>query len=146
MANILTSITKEGVSMNKKFIIAVIVVFVVTMLFGFVNHGLVLHDEYLATGLFRPDEDAVNYFHWMLIAHVVMSVAIVWIYQRGREDKPWLAQGLRFGFWLAMLMVVPIYMIYYAVQPLDGMLVVRQIVYDTIGLLVTGAVVAFLHR
>jgi hypothetical protein len=132
--------------MDKKFILAVIVIFIVTMLFGFVNHGLVLADEYQATGLFRTDEDAAGHMAFMLLGHVALAVAFVWLYRQGREDKPWLGQGIRFGLWVAVLMVVSIYLIYYAVQPMPGMLVVRQIVYDTIGVTISGVVVAFMYR
>lgn len=85
-------------------------------------------------------------FHWMVIAHILMAGAFTWIYARGVESKPWLGQGLRFGFAVAMLCVVPIYMIYYVVQPLPGMLVVKQSVLDTGMTLILGAVVAFLYR
>ncbi len=37
-------------------------------------------------------------------------------------------------------------MIYYVVQPMPGMLAVKQIVFDTILTLVLGAIVAFLYR
>ena len=37
-------------------------------------------------------------------------------------------------------------MIYYVVQPLPGMLVVKQIAFDTIMTLALGALVAFLYR
>jgi hypothetical protein len=83
---------------------------------------------------------------WMLIAHVIMAGAFVWIYSRGKESKPWLGQGLRFGLAVALLAVVPIYLIYYVVQPQPGMLVAKQIVFDTILTLVVGAVAAFIYR
>ena len=44
------------------------------------------------------------------------------------------------------LLIVPIYMIYYVVQPMPGNLVVKQIVFDGILLLVLGAIVAWLYR
>ena len=83
---------------------------------------------------------------WMLLAHVIMSVALVVLYRKGLEDKPWVGQGIRFGFWLAMFASVGIYMIYYVVQPLPELLVVRQAAYDTINLMILGLVVAFMHR
>ena len=132
--------------MDKKFFISVVVIFVLSMVIGFVNHGLVLSDEYQATGLFRPDAEAQAYFSWMLIAHVIMAFAFVWIYRFGREDKPWAAQGVRFGIALALLMAVPIYLIYYAVQPMPELLVFRQITYDTLGLVILGLAVAFMYR
>ena len=40
---------------------------------------------------------------------------------KGREaGKPPVSQGLRFGLAIAALMTVPIYLIYYAVQPWPG--------------------------
>ena len=132
--------------MNKKFLIAWLVVFVVMFLGGFAIHGLLLADEYMATGLMRPEAEQQGFMAWMLLAHVMMAGAFTWIYARGVENKPWLGQGLRFGLALALFCTVPIYLIYYCVQPVPEMLVIRQIAYDLILMLVVGAVVAFLYR
>lgn len=131
--------------MNKKFLVAWLVVFVLYMAGGFVIHGLLLADEYLATGLMRPEAEAQELMHLMILAHVLMAGAFTWIYARGVENKPWLGQGLRFGLAVAVLFV-PIYIIYYVVQPTPGVLAVRQIAYDTILTVVLGAAVAFLYR
>ena len=56
--------------MNKQFIISVVVLFVVTMVLGFIVHGLLLSEAYQASGLFRSDEDSQNYFQYMLLAHL----------------------------------------------------------------------------
>lgn len=132
--------------MNKKFLVAWLVVFVIMMLGGIVIHGMLLGDEYAATGLMRPEAEQQGFMAWMLLAHVLMAGAFTWIYARGVENKPWLGQGLRFGLALALFCTVPIYLIYYCVQPVPEMLVIRQIAYDLILMLVVGAVVAFLYR
>ena len=132
--------------MNKKFLIAWLVIFVVYLACGFVVHGFLLADDYAKTGLMRPMEQQEGFFHWMVIAHVMMAGAFTWIYARGVENKPWLGQGLRFGLAVAFLAAIPLYLIYYTVQPLPGDLVVKQIVFDTICLLILGALVAFLYR
>jgi len=132
--------------MNAKCLIATLVIFILWMAAGFAVHGQLLADEYMATNLMRPVTEQQQYFVWMIIAHLIMSAAFVWIYARGRESKPWVGQGLRFGLAVSLLAVVPIYLIYYCVQPLPGMLVVRQIAYDTIVTLILGVVVAFLYR
>jgi hypothetical protein len=133
--------------MNRKFLIAWLVVFVVWMAGSFVVHGALLHDDYSQLpNLFRPEPDAQRYFHLMILAHVLMAGAFTWIYARGMEAKPWLSQGLRYGLAVALLTIVPFYLIYYVVQPMPGMVVVKQIVFDGILLLVLGAVVAFLYR
>ena len=133
--------------MNKKFIIAWIAIFIVWMLGSFVVHGALLSADYMALkSMFRSEADSQAYLPFMLGAHVIMAGAFVWIYARGAEAKPWLAQGLRFGVAVALLAVVGSYMIYYAVQPMPGALVVKQIVFDSVLLLVLGALVAFLYR
>lgn len=132
--------------MNKKFLVAWLVVFVVMMLGGIAIHGILLQDEYAATGLMRPEAEQEGFMAWMILAHVMMAGAFTWIYARGVENKPWLGQGLRFGLALALFATVPIYLIYYCVQPVPEMLVIRQIAYDLILMLFVGAVVAFLYR
>jgi hypothetical protein len=133
--------------MNKKFAIAWLSIFVVWMFGSFIVHGLLLHDDYAKLpNLFRPEADAQQYFPLMILAHVIMAGAFAWIYARGVEAKPWLGQGIRFGVVVALLTVVPTYMIYYVVQPMPGMSVVKQMVFDGALLLVLGAVAAFLYR
>jgi len=133
--------------MNKKFAIAWLSIFVVWILGSFVVHGVLLHDDYAKLpNLFRPEADAQQYFPLMILAHVIMAGAFAWIYARGVEAKPWLGQGIRFGLVIALLTVVPTYTIYYVVQPMPGMSVVKQMVFDGALLLVLGAVAAFLYR
>lgn len=133
--------------MNKRFFIAWVAIFIVWFLGSFVVHGMLLHDDYMKlSNLFRPESEAQSYMPLMVLAHVIVSGAFVWIYSRGVEDRPWLAQGIRFGIAVALLTVVPTYIIYYVVQPMPGAVVVKQIVFDTILLLVLGIVVAFVYR
>jgi len=131
--------------MNKKFLVAWLVLFVLYMAGGIVVHGILLNADYAATGLMRPEAEAQKMMHLMALAHLLMAGAFVWIYVRGVENKPWLAQGLRYGLAVAVLFM-PIYIIYYVVQPTPGILAVKQVVFDTIMMLVLGAAVAFLYR
>jgi len=133
--------------MNKQFIISVIVVFIATMAVGFVVHGLLLGQEYAALpNLYRSEEDSQNYFHYMLIAHLLMSIGLTWVYRMGRQDTPWLGQGIRFGLAIIVLMTIPMYVIYYAVQPIPHDLAHKQIIFDSIGMLIIGPLIALLNR
>jgi len=82
----------------------------------------------------------------MILAHVFLSGAFVWIYARGVEAKPWMPQGVRFGVAIALLTVVPTYTIYFVIQPMPGEVVIKQIVCDGILLLILGTIVAWLYR
>jgi hypothetical protein len=133
--------------MGKRFVIAWIVVFVAWMAGSFVVHGLLLGADYAATPhLFRPEADSGRLFPLMLLAHVSLAGALVWIYGRGVEDTPWVGQGVRFGLAVALLTVVPTYIIYYVVQPMPEGLVVKQIVFDAILVVLLGLLTAFLYR
>lgn len=133
--------------MDKKFFISWIAVFVVWMLGDFLVHGLWLNSTYeTLTNMMRPAEEQEALFHFMLIAHVLMAGAFVWIYQRGNEDKPWLQQGLRFGIAIALLAPIPTFMIYYTVQQTPGMLAVNQSIGDSLVVIVVALVAAFLNR
>ncbi len=133
--------------MNRKFLIAWPGVFVVWLAGSFVIHGLLLHADYAALpNLFRTEADSQRLFPPMLLAHVIMSGAFVWIYSRGAEAKPWAAQGVRFGIAIALLATVPTYLIYYVVQPMPGAVVAKQILFDGLLDILLGLAVAFLYR
>jgi hypothetical protein len=133
--------------MNKRFAMAWAAVFIGWMAGSFVVHGVLLKADYAALpNLFRPEADAQKYFPLMILAHVILSGAFVWIYARGVQARPWLAQGVRFGIAIALLTSVPMYLIYYVVQPMPGLHVAKQIAFDGILVLVLGALAAFFYR
>jgi hypothetical protein len=133
--------------MNKRFLAAWLIVFIAWMAGSFVVHGVLLHADYSnLPSLFRPEAEAQQRFPLMLLAHVILAGAFVWIYSRGVEDAPWPGQGIRFGVAVALLTVVPTYIIYHVVQPMPGNIAVKQIVFDGILLLALGLLVAFLYR
>jgi len=133
--------------MNKKFIIAWSVLFVVWFLGDFVVHAVLLHSDYMQlTNLYRTEADQQKYFPLMILAHVIMSGALVWIYARGAEAKPWIAQGVRFGVAIALLTAVPTYLIYFVVQPIPAAVVIKQILFEGVLMVILGTIVAWLYR
>src|SRR4029077_21203506 len=90
--------------------------------------------------------DAQPYFPLMILAHVLLAGAFVWIYSRGVEVGSWLPQGIRCALAIAALTIVPTYIIYYVVQPMPGAVVVKQIVFDGILIVILAAIVAFIYR
>jgi hypothetical protein len=132
--------------MNKKFLIAWIVVFVLWMIGGIVVHGTLLNADYQAMGTMRPEAEQQSMMGLMLLAHAILAGGFVWVYARGVENKPWLGQGLRFGLAIACIAVIPTYLIYYVVLPTPSAVAAKQIVFDTILTLILGGVVAWLYR
>jgi hypothetical protein len=117
------------------------------MIGSFLVHGLWLGTTYEGlTNMMRPAEEQEALFHFMLIAHVLMSGAFVWIYQRGNEYKPWLQQGLRFGVAIALMAPIPTFMIYYSVQQTPAALAISQSVGDSVVVVAVALVAAFLNK
>ena len=134
--------------MNKRFLISVVVLFIVSMVLGMVVHGMLLGADYqkLTPNLFRGEQESQAHFGAMLLAHIFMAVGFTWVYRAGRKDRPWLGQGVRFGIAVAVLATIPGYLIYYAVQPMPLDLVLKQIVFDTIAMIVMGIAAAAVNR
>src|SRR5438045_988864 len=133
--------------LDKKLVISVIVIFILAMASGFLVHGTILHGEYAKLpNLMRSEDAAHQLFGLMFLANFIFAIGFSWIYVRGREAKPWLGQGARYGIAVSLLAVIPTYLIYYVVMPLPSDLVAQQIVYDTVSTVILGIVVAWLNR
>ena len=132
--------------MSKKCIISAIAMFVMAWALSFVVHGFLLGADYTATAGMRPPAEAQKLMHFMILAQALFGAAFAWVYFQGKEDKPWLTQGLRFGIAIACLTVIPTYLIYHVVTPVSFGLAVKQIVFDTIRVVLMGATVAWINR
>ncbi len=133
--------------MGKRFWMAVLLMFVLSMALDFVVHAVLLQPDYLALpALYRSEQDGAAFFPYMLLAHVLIAGGFVWVYQQGKGDAPWLHQGMRFGLAMTILMTVPGYLIYYAVQPLPQLLVLKQIIFGIVQTVILGLAVARLLR
>ena len=97
--------------------------------------------------MFRPQPDVNSHFPFMVLAYLILGFAFTWIYRQGiSANRPWLIQGVRFGIAAALLVSVPMYLIYYVIQPMEGMTVFKQIAGDTTTFVICGIVVAFINK
>src|SRR5262245_12498854 len=133
--------------MNKRTLVSIVVIFILSMFLDFLIHGKLLFPDYsLLTNLYRTPEASEHYFPYMLFAHVLFAIGFVWIYIQGKEDKPFLAQGIRFAIAVALLTTIPTYLIYFSVQPLPAAIVCKQIVFSVVEVLILGVVVAWMNK
>jgi hypothetical protein len=133
--------------MNTKLAISTAVMAVTSLVLGFVVHGWLLAPDYKALGpLFRPEDQQMSFFGFMIAAHLLIGLGFTWIYRMGRESKPFVGQGVRFGLAVAVLSIIPTYLIYYAVQPIPGNVVAKQIIFDTIAMVLMGIVCAGINQ
>lgn len=134
--------------MSRQFLVSAVVMSILALLSGGIIHGALLAGDYAQLpGLMRPAGEATGYFHWNILAHVSVGVAMTWIYRKGVDPaQPWLMQGVRFGLAVMFLFIVPMFLIYYAVSPYPGMLVAKQIAFELPANILLGIAVAFLNR
>jgi NhaP-type Na+/H+ or K+/H+ antiporter len=83
---------------------------------------------------------------YVFLAQFCTVAAFTWIYLRGREEKPWLAQGIRYGIAVAVLVTIPINLSQYATMPLPLDFVLKRMCYDVATVILLGVVVAWLNR
>jgi hypothetical protein len=133
--------------MSKRFLISTAAMFIMSMAIGFLVHGHLLGPEYAQLpGLFRTEADSAQYFPYIVLANLCASIAITWLYLGTKVDRPFLIQGAMFGLAVAALMIIPRFLIYYAVQPMPGAMVIKQIIFDTIGLVLMGIAIAYINK
>ena len=132
--------------MGKKCIISAVVMFVMAWALSFVVHGVLLSADYSVTQGMRTPAEAQSLIPFIIAAQAFFGIAFAWIYLQGKKDKPWLAQGLRFAIAIAFLTVIPTYLIYHVVTPVPLVLAMKQIVFDTIRVLLMGVVLAWINR
>jgi hypothetical protein len=133
--------------MSKKFVIAVIVAFVMFTCLGYLVHGYLLAGTYSHfANLMRSVDDTTKHMPYLLVANLVTAIAFVWIYERGRQNKPFLGQGIRFGIAMAALVPAAKFITYYAIQPIPHSLALHQILFDGVAIVVTAIVVAFIYK
>jgi len=120
--------------------------FIMAWALSFVVHGILLGADYSVTAGMRPPAEAQTLMHYMILAQALFGIAFAWVYVQGKGDKPWLAQGVRYGIAIAFLTVIPTYLIYHVVTPVPFALALKQIGYDTIRVVLMGAVLAWINR
>ena len=137
----------EG-KMNLRFVIAGIVGFLISMVGGILFHGILLHADYTALGpVMRSDADSAGYLPFMIASHLIKGFAFAWVYTKGlTPGAPALTQGLKFGIATCFLVAIPLYLVYYAVEPMPGILVAKQIVFDSITMILMGVVVSLIIK
>jgi hypothetical protein len=121
--------------------------FAISFVLSFVFHGLVLGDTYnTLLGVYRGPQFRPTTFAVLVLAQALMAAAMAAVYAYGREQRPYLAQGVRFGLLAAGVSVIPHYMINYAVTNIPAVLAVEQIVLETVKVVAMGIAVAWIYR
>ena len=130
----------------KKLIGAIVAAFVILFVAGFLVHGMWLGTTYRqmrdAGFSFRP-EDTMRLKLWgVWVSDALYSILFVWIYAKGRDEKPWMAQGIRYGILMTFFTVVPSTINDYVVYNLPHTLVLHWMIAGLFTLVLMGLAAA----
>ncbi len=130
----------------QRFAIGSVVVFVFIAVYEWIFHGILLHDMYMQTvSLWRSEAEMQSNFHWLVLGQLFLAVMFCFIFTKGYENKG-LAEGLRYGVLIGLLVFIGRNLIMYAVQPLPAKLVIMWIVGGIIEMAIAGLILAAIYR
>ncbi len=131
--------------MNKKrFILASIAVFVVFEILDWIIHSKILSRTYMnLQHLWRPD--MLDKMWIMYITAFIFSFLFVYIFTKGYEGKG-VAEGIRYGLIIGLLMLVVGMFNQYAVYPIPSNLTIQWFIYGLIQFIIVGIVAALIYR
>ena len=126
---------------TQKLAIGTLIAFIFIFLLDYLWYGVLMSDFFTRI----PGADrAQPEFLWLILGTLSMAYAFCYIYYKGREkEKPVVAQGVRYGFVVCLLLFVPMAFIRYGVQqhaPLSEYLI--DLVYRFIQIIVLGIIIA----
>jgi hypothetical protein len=131
---------------TKKLIGAIVAAFVILFVAGFLVHGVWLGTTYHqmrdAGFSFRPENAMRHKFWGIWVSDILYSILFAWVYAKGREEKPWVGQGIRYGVLMTLFTVVPSTLNDYVVYSLPHTLVLQWMVAGLITLILMGLAVA----
>jgi len=92
----------------KKFLLAVVVAYVLLITTTYFIHGVWLgafYRNYMDS--WRPLEQQAAKAWILLAGRLLYTVMFAWVYLRGLEQKSWIGQGIRYGGVVWLLVSVP---------------------------------------
>ena len=136
--------------MNARFWISGVLMTIAAGLLGYVVHQMLLGPDYAALAtlgpIMRTPADSAHYMQWLVLADAAIGFGFTWIYRQGfTPGKSELAQGLRCGVAIALVSTIPMFLIYYAVEPMPWALVQKQLIFSSAQMLLLGMLVSILN-
>lgn len=129
--------------MNKKLWQGTVGVFVVLAILDYFIHNVLLSSTYQEESmrhLWREDMKTGVF----LIVDVFVAFFFTLIFSKGYEGKG-IMEGVRYGFYIGMLMSVPMAYSSYGAMPITYSLALQWFIYRLIGYIILGIVVAWIY-
>lgn len=128
----------------KRFIAAVIAVFITFMALDFIIHNIILMDVYASLkNLWRPDMESLM---WMMpLITFTLSVLVTLLFIRGYQDNG-VMEGVRFGILVGLMTNGLGAFSQYWMYPLPFSLAVKWFAFGLIEFIIAGIVLSLVYR
>jgi hypothetical protein len=128
-----------------KFLIAFIAAFAFMFFWGWLYNDVFMKDVYAATAsLWRPRDEMMSRFPWLVIGEAILVFAMVMIFATGFANGG-VAAGIKLGI-LLEIMAVGARLMMYTVQPFPGRLVGYMTLGGFIEMIVAGAIIGAIYK
>lgn len=129
--------------MNKKFWIGFIVVFFVIAVVDMLVNGLLLESTYQqSASLWRSPEEMKMWLFFVVYLFVAFFFTL--IFSKGYEGKG-IIEGIRYGFYVGLLMSVPMAYGSYAAMPIPYSLALQWFLYGVVEYMIAGIVLSLIY-
>ncbi len=132
--------------MNKRFWMAFVACYVVGQVIGFLVHGVWLNPTYEAlAAIFRPKAEMDSMMWLMFVSSAIALFAFCYVFTKGYEGRG-VAEGVRYGLWLRLLVGIPNAMDQFWVYPVPADLAIKWGVTNVAYFVILGAVLAAIYK
>jgi hypothetical protein len=126
--------------MNKKLWLGALVVFLVIAVWETIVNLVLLSAAYKATaGLWRPEAEMKIWLFYVI--YLIVAFFFTLIFSKGYEGKG-VMEGLRYGFYVGMMMAVPMAYGTYGSMPIPYYLALQWFLYGLVEYLLCGMALA----
>jgi hypothetical protein len=132
--------------MNKKVWTGFIVVFIVYFLLDWLINGVLLQSSYMAeevAKLMRPEADIQMWI--IILCDLFYAFFFTLIFSKGYENKGAM-EGVRYGFYVGMMVSLPMAYGTYAVMPIPYTLALQWFLYGLVVNIICGVVLTFVLK
>lgn len=132
--------------MNKKVWTGFIVVFIVYFLLDWLVNGVLLQSSYMAeevAKLMRPEADIQMWI--IIVCDLFYAFFFTLIFSKGYENKGAM-EGVRYGFYIGMMVSLPMAYGTYAVMPVPYTLALQWFLYGLAVNIICGVVLTFIIK
>ncbi len=129
----------------KKWLLASLIVWILVFLLDLLIHGTILMGYYEQTADRWLSQSEMGARMWaMILGQLLFSLLFCAIYTKGLREGG-LAEGIRYGLWIGLLLNLPVFFIRWSVEPLPGALLFLQSLFGLIATVIVGGVLGVVY-